>query len=549
MARTQNINIPSPPIQTGNPNDERAQSLVGVRSATPNDSTAGGGGGGGFRPRKPFTGFPIIPKAPAPSKPKPAPTPAPVPPPPVVTTPPAPPEETPKGLPAKDPQPAMPLIPGPKRTDIGINSKRYRVGKDGWEINAITEGVGPKPNINPLRFGFGSRPELKPLLRVDGVVVKVGEHYLVSPQTLADVRDAENPHYDVVENGRVGNTAMGKTVPIIEVNIGGLEATGSKRDIVNRFAAVKSVDYTYETPTVMGVPEGIIEQVNYTLDQNTQRPEDTFELWQLNLTGDYSIEKLKTDTAQADGRLDKDKLKAFTIGVGDRLKILQKDLNIIKGIFYRGELAEADRKAFVKITKRALSDDTEEEIQKPERSAYLIKQTEVVSHQATPNSTSTTPAAAGQSTTPEPLPETVTSPTDGVIPKEINTAGLERTKLLNDWNSYGFTPQEKAEVKATAINRAPYINVAGGKQIGIGGVRWSPRIADKARVILPWTTNPNTLTGFGSIFTGNTALRLKWIEYYGQSPRRYEMNKQRIAELLNLAQKVVELERAESKTY
>ena len=94
MARTQNLNIPSPPIQTGNPNDERAQSLVGVRSATINDNMSGGGGGG-FVPQKPFTGFPIIPKAPVPAPPKPAPTPAPVPPPPVATTPPAPPEETP----------------------------------------------------------------------------------------------------------------------------------------------------------------------------------------------------------------------------------------------------------------------------------------------------------------------------------------------------------------------------------------------------------------------------------------------------------------------
>lgn len=550
MARTQNLNIPSPPIQTGNSNDERAQSLVGVRSATINDSMAGGGGG--FRPRKPFTGFPIIPKAPVPAPPKPTPTPDPVPPPPVVTTPPAPPEETPKGLPAKDPQPAMPLIPAPKRTDIGVNAKRYNVKSDRWEINAIAEGVGPKPNINPLRFGFGSRPELKPLLRTDGVIVKVGEHYLVSPQTLADIRDAGNPHYDVVENGRVGNTAMGKTVPVIEVNISGLEATGIRRDIVNTFAAVKSVDYVYETPTVMGVPEGILEQINYTLDTDTQRPEDGFEIWELNLTGDYSIEKLKTDTAQEDGKLDKAKLEAFTKGVGDRLKILQKDFNIIKSIFYRGELAEGDRKASVKVRRRAtIEADTEEEIQKPERSAYVIKQTEVVAHQATPNTAPETPpatqAAEGD------LPEISISPIDAPlreIPKEINTVGLEKAKLLNDWNSYGFTPEEKAELKTTTTGRKPMVKVADGTMVGIGAVRWSPRILDKARVIVPYTQGPDSTSDRRGL-SAQREWRDKWQAYYGfgTNATLITLNQKRIAELVQLTNKVVELERAEAKNY
>jgi hypothetical protein len=411
----------------------------------------------------------------------------------------------------------------------------------------VSEGVGEKPNITPLKFDLGSRPELKPLLRTNGVVVRVGEHYLVSPQTLADIRDAGNPHYDIVENGRVLQSPMGKTVPIIEVSTGGLEATGSRRDIVNRFAAVKSVDYVYETPTVMGVPEGILEQINYTLDTATQRPEDRFDIWELNLTGDYSIEKLKIDNAQADGKLDKEKLAAFTKGVGDRLKILQKDLNIIKGIFYRGELAEGDRKRFITVTRRAEAIDTEEEIQKPETSGYLIKNVEVVAHQATPNSTQPE-SAESTATTATTLPETATSPTDGEIPLEINRAGLERAKLLNDWNSYGFTPAEKAAVKSTTNNRPPFVTVADGTKVGIGAVRWSPLVADKARVILPYTDGRNNVKNRS--FEAQIVHRRKWDEYYGVlNPNGFALNKQRIAELVHLAAKVKELELAEAKNY
>ena len=429
----------------------------------------------------------------------------------------------------------MPIIPKANKP-IGVNPERYRVSNGEWEISAIADGVGVKPNITPLKFGLGSRPELKPLLRTDGIVVKVGEHYLVSPQTYADITDSGNPHYDIVENGRVLQSPMGKTVPVIVVNTAGLEATGSRRDIVNGFAGVKSVDYIYETPTVMGVPEGILDQINYTIDTNTQRPEDRFEIWELNLTGDYSIEKLTTDNAQEDGKLDKAKLEAFTKGVGDRLKILGKDLNIIKSIYYRGELAEADRKQSVKITKRAASDDTEEEILKPGTSNYLIKTVEVVGHQATPNSTDGAGAAAVTPT----LPETVTSNTDGTIPPEINTSGLESGNLVNDWNSYGWTPQEKAEIKRTPTNVAPFITVADGSGIGIGAVRFGPTIIAKARVVLPVTTKGGA--GQQALFESYYGTGLNAVQYT-------RLNQQRIAQLLQLAGKVVELETSTSKIY
>jgi hypothetical protein len=293
----------------------------------------------------------------------------------------------------------------------------------------------------------------------------------------------------------------------------------------------------------MGVPEGILEQINYTIDTITQRPEDTFQIWELNLTGDYTIEKLKTDNAQADGRLDKAKLAAFTKGVGERLKVLQRDLNIIKSIFYRGELAEADRKAFVTVTRRAASDDTEEEIQKPETSNYLVKNTEVVAHQATPNTTRPGDMLPTEFT-PIALPETVTSNTDGVIPREVTKAGLERAKLLADWNSYGFTPAEKAEIKGTSTKQAPYITTADGSKIGIGAVRWSPTVLDKARVLIPYTEGRDAVKRLGG------AWRDKWDAYYGfKNPNGLALNKQRIAELIHLAAKVVELELAESKKY
>jgi hypothetical protein len=131
---------------------------------------------------------------------------------------------------------------------------------------------------------------------------------------------------------------------------------------------------------------------------------------------------------------------------------------------------------------------------------------------------------------------------------EINRSGLERAKLLVDWNSYVFTPAEKAALKSTTNNRPPFVTVADGTRVGIGAVRWSPLIADKARVILPYTDTRNNVKNRS--FEAQTVHRRKWDEYYGlANPKGFALNKQRIAELVHLAAKVKELELAEAKNY
>lgn len=461
---------------------------------------------------------------------------------PVLTTPaepPTPPPAEPKRQIPKVPQPTPPSLEGLiGRKGITQRPDRYRVDSTGFTVSAMADGVGQNPAITPLRFELGQRPELKPLLRVDGVVVKAGPHWLVSPQTLADLTRSGNPHYDLVANGTLLGTPLGRTVPVIQINIDSLEELAAGRDRVNGFAAVASVDYIHETPTIMGIPEGILEQINYTLDPNTERPEDSFQIWGLNLTGDYSIAKLATDTAQADGRLDREKLRRFVTGVGERMSVMQKDFNIIKAIFYRGELAAADRSTPVSVRRRAKADDSDEE----PTSRWVIRTTKVVGHSATPN---TAPVTTGASA-PSELPETATDPAEGANrAAEINTAGSEKARLLGDWNSYGFTVGERAELKSTPSDRPPFVTISDGTRIGIGAVRWSPMVAERARVILPYTEGP------ASRRVGDSAKwRERWVGYYGAlTDNPEQLNRQRIAELLALAGKIRELEVADSKIY
>jgi hypothetical protein len=111
----------------------------------------------------------------------------------------------------------------------------------------------------------------------------------------------------------------------------------------------------------MGIPKGLINQLNYTLKEGVQRPGDSFSLWDMNLGDDtlYSIQRLNITTAQEDGKLDTTKLREFLGSLGDRLSLLRKDFNSIKDTFYNGNPPVS--KGLIKFTDRvATTEDTQD---------------------------------------------------------------------------------------------------------------------------------------------------------------------------------------------
>ena len=165
--------------------------------------------------------------------------------------------------------------------------------------------------------------------------------YLCSKRTLTIIKNSNNPHYDIVANGKIPvkkkTVTIGATIPIISIDDTQFSAKGSDRDLVNQNAGVKSVDYIYEGKKTDGVPNNLIKQINYTLGES-QRPGDTFELYDLKLADEsnYSTKELTITTTQEDGKFDKAKLESFLLGIKDRLKILQQDFGMIKDTFYAG---------------------------------------------------------------------------------------------------------------------------------------------------------------------------------------------------------------------
>lgn len=257
---------------------------------------------------------------------------------------------------------------------ITQNPKRYSEQTDSWVISA-------SPNISPLTITKGIElTNLKPLLSVDGVIVKADTHYLCSQSTLNSLEQSKNPHYSIQTNGPIKvkekSVGLGKTIRIIEVNVDKLKSVAEQLDVKNRKAGVSFVDYIYEGEQKDGVPLSLIKQIDYTLSQDAQRPEDVFGVYQLDLGDEasvYSVTALNADTRQEDGSLDKGKLEKFLGELGSRLGRLRTDFNMIKEVFYNG--APPATVTDLKLTQQAKTVSDEDEF------PVLYKYTQLVSVQ------------------------------------------------------------------------------------------------------------------------------------------------------------------------
>lgn len=237
---------------------------------------------------------------------------------------------------------------------ISQNPDRYSKQGSNWVISADKA-------ITPITLPIGvPLQNLKPLILANGIIVKVGESYLCSLTTLNEIKESNNPHYDIVQNGTLKvkdkSVVIGKTIKIIELDVSRLETIGNLQDTKGIKAGVSSVEYIYEGNQTDEVPNNLITQINYTLNQDSIRGLDTYTLYQLKLAPDaaYSLSALEIVKQPQNELLDLPKLKVFTDGIRERLTLLREDFNMIKKTFFEGIIPLNIGK--VEITGNSLSD-------------------------------------------------------------------------------------------------------------------------------------------------------------------------------------------------
>lgn len=257
---------------------------------------------------------------------------------------------------------------------IEQNPTRYKKKEDKWIISALPENPTKEQIavIKPLELEVGKpidKDKLVPLLAVNGIVVKLNDFYIISEQTLSDIKNSQNPHYDIIENGKVLGVSIGKTVPIIEISDKQLEAIGNTRDIANKNAGVLEVDYIYETELEKGIPIGLINQINYTLSPDISRPSDKFKTLDWALQSElnesaYDLKQLKIDTQQdKEKSLDTKKMATFLTGVASGLKIIRDDFDAIKKCFMDAVLPGLSSTTWDLVATTDTSNDTSDKPQ------------------------------------------------------------------------------------------------------------------------------------------------------------------------------------------
>ena len=227
---------------------------------------------------------------------------------------------------------------------ISQNPERYSKQGTNWVISA-------SPDITPIYLPIGVELQnLKPLIKANGIVVKVGDNYLCSLETLNLIKESNNPHYDIVQNGTLKvkdkSVVIGKTIKIIELNLNNLTTIIDGREFMNRQSGVTSVSYiNNQRDLVDGVSKGIIDQINYTLDRDSQRPSDKFEVVDYSnmvnpktnpAAGHYTIKPIRVVTDQQETIFDPTKLQTFIIELSNQLKLLRNDFNQIQKTFFEG---------------------------------------------------------------------------------------------------------------------------------------------------------------------------------------------------------------------
>jgi hypothetical protein len=238
---------------------------------------------------------------------------------------------------------------------IGQNPERYSKMGAQWKISA-------SKNVTPIYLPIGINPlNLLPVLEVDGVMVEVGDYKLISQATLNNIMESNNPHHDLNENGVVKGVSIGKTIPTLRINLDSLTLAGEKRDTLNRNAGVVSVDYIYEGTMVpnTNLSQNIVDQINYTLNPDIDRPKDTYNLAELQLAPidvyDISTENALTEQDLVDNIFSYSKLSDYLNAVKETQIGLQKDFFLIKQVFWEGKVP-GDLNTY-KVTKMATAED------------------------------------------------------------------------------------------------------------------------------------------------------------------------------------------------
>lgn len=237
--------------------------------------------------------------------------------------------------------------------ELQQNQRRYSKTDNVYTISAKA-GI-PPVTIQVLENDL----EIEGILPFDikGVIIYLRNYnrYLASNelvQTLADSVSI-NPHYTYKEHSKVLGATIGRTIPIIPIDTLKILEEIERQKGKIPFSGVKEVEWEINGNDT----SGLIKQIIWTLSPSSPKPLDTYKVFDLNLSADYSITKLDVEPLDKDARIPEDKLANNLKAINDRLLQLNSDFQTIKDIFYFGKITPTSTTKYTILAAADSGDD------------------------------------------------------------------------------------------------------------------------------------------------------------------------------------------------
>lgn len=237
--------------------------------------------------------------------------------------------------------------------ELQQNQRRYFKEDNGYKISA-KEGLTPV-TIQVLEDDL----DIEGVLPFDirGVIIYLRNYnrYLASSELLETLADSVsiNPHYTYKEHSKVLGARMGKTIPIIPIDTLKILEEIEKQKGKIPFSGVKDVEWEINGNDT----SGLIKQIIWTLSPNAEKPLDTYKVFDLNLSADYSIDAIPVEPLDKDARVPEDKLANNIKIINDRLAQLNSDFQAIKDIFYFGKITPTSTTKYTILAAADSGDD------------------------------------------------------------------------------------------------------------------------------------------------------------------------------------------------
>ena len=249
------------------------------------------------------------------------------------------------------------------RNDLKVNPQRYvKISERFWQVTA-------SPAIEPVFIARTSiLKDLTPVLKTEGFVIQLDNQYLLSQKTLDLILQRDSPHYSIEANGDILGVEIGKSIPVLKIDLAPVYQIAEYRQRLDNSAAIKFAEWLYlgDKHPIYDVPLRLINWIDYMLTDKAKSPTETFEIYEFALELEVlqkEIDSFATEITwnQSSGSIiiANDKTTNYITKINGYLDALRRDFDSIVKVYSLGIIPPDNGDSFTRTTNKIVTDEIE----------------------------------------------------------------------------------------------------------------------------------------------------------------------------------------------